>query len=233
MELKLKGLAFERRERTILDGISITVPGNGLTCLLGANGTGKTTLLGILSGELKATSGNYFIDGKNTSAMTRKQLSHYFSVLPQNAPIPPYITVLEMVSLGRFHPRSALGWQLSDEDRLAVNECMELCGMTAFKDRRLDELSGGEQRRAWLAFGLASSKGFLILDETLDGMDPQSKRSFFKLLKQISSKNLGILMASHDLDMIAEFADRIIILSQGRVLFEGTPDSNLKHYCLV
>ena len=230
MELKLEGLSFERRGRTVLDGISATVPGSGLTCLLGANGTGKTTLLGILSGELNATSGRYSIDGRNTATLSRKELSRYFAVIPQNPPIPPYITVGEMVSLGRFQSRAALWWRLTSEDRAVVVECLELCRMTAFKGRRLDELSGGEQRRAWLAFGLAPHKNFLVLDETLDGMDTPTKRSFFQLLKSLSSKNLGILMASHDLDMVAEFADRVIVLSAGRVIFEGVPDSNMSRF---
>ena len=230
MELKLKDLSFDRCGITVLEGISATVPGSGLTCLLGTNGTGKTTLLRILSGELKATSGGYFIDARNAAALSRKELSRYFSVIPQNAPVPPYLTVGEMVGLGRFRPNASLWWHLTAADRVVVNECLARCLMTAFKDRRLDELSGGEQRRAWLAFGLALEKNFLILDETLDGMDWLAKRTFFQMLKGITSKNRGILMASHDLEMVAEFADRVIILSESRVIFEGSPDSNLSRF---
>ena len=230
MELKLEKLSFDWRGRTVLDGISATVPSSGLTCLLGANGAGKTTLLRILSGDLKATSGRYFIDSRNAATLCRKELSRYFSVIPQNTPVPLYITVKEMVGLGRFRSRAALWWHLTTEDRTVVDECLALCLMTAFKNRRIDELSGGEQRRAWLAFGLAPDKNFLILDETLDGMDLLTKRAFFQMLKGIASKNRGILMASHDLEMVAEFADHAIVLSTGRIIFEGAPDSNMSRF---
>jgi ABC-type cobalamin/Fe3+-siderophores transport system ATPase subunit len=230
VELKLEGISFNRRGKTVLEGINATLTDSGLTCLMGINGTGKTTLLRILSGELKASSGRYFIEGKDAVALSRKEISRYFSVIPQNAPVPPYITVGEMVGLGRFRPRSALWWQLTTADRVVVNECLARCLVTSFKDRRMDELSGGEQRRAWLAFGLAPDKNFLILDETLDGLDLPAKRAFFQMLKGIASKNRGILMASHDLDMVAEFADRVIILSEGRVIFEGAPDPNLSRF---
>jgi ABC-type cobalamin/Fe3+-siderophores transport system ATPase subunit len=225
MELKLEKLSFNWRGRTVLDGISATVPSSGLTCLLGANGAGKTTLLRIISGDLKATSGSYFI-----ATLCRKELSRYFSVIPQNTPVPLYITVKEMVGLGRFQSRAALWWHLTTEDRAVVDECLALCRMATYKNRRIDELSGGEQRRAWLAFGLAPDKNYLILDETLDGMDLLTKRAFFQMLKGIASKNRSILMASHDLEMVAEFADHAIVLSAGRIIFEGAPDSNMSRF---
>jgi iron complex transport system ATP-binding protein len=230
VELKLEKLSFDWRGRTVLDGISATVPSSGLTCLLGANGAGKTTLLRILSGDLKATSGRYFVNNRNAATLSRKELSNYFSVIPQNTPIPLYITVKEMVGLGRFQSRASLWWHLTTEDSAIVDECLALCRIAAFKNRRIDELSGGEQRRAWLAFGLAPDKNYLILDETLDGMDLLTKRAFFQMLKGMASKNRAILMASHDLEMVAEFADHTIVLNTGRIIFEGAPDSNMARF---
>jgi iron complex transport system ATP-binding protein len=227
VELKLEGICYERRGKPVLDGIDIAFPTGGLTCLLGTNGAGKTTLIRILSGELKGISGRYCIDGRDAALLSRRELSSYFSVISQNAPVPAYLSVGEMVGLGRFQPGAALRWRLTADDKAVVNECLIRCRLDSLKDRRLDELSGGEQRRVWLAFGLASQKAYLMLDETLDGMDVLAKRAFFEVLKGSASKDHTVLMASHDLEMVAEFADHVIILNCGRVTFDGPPDGDL------
>ena len=228
MELTLQGISYVRREKAILNDVSAVVPDRSLTCLLGTNGAGKTTLLRILSGELKATSGKYFIGDVDASALSQRELARYFAIIPQNAPIPPYLTVREMVGLGRFQPRGSSKWHLSSQDRVNIEACLARCQVDKLGDRRLDELSGGEQKRAWLAFGLAPDKYFLMLDETLDGMDIFVKRTFFHLLKDIASRDKSILLTSHDLDLVNEFADKIIVLIGGKIIFEGPPDSNLQ-----
>jgi iron complex transport system ATP-binding protein len=228
VELTFTRISYVRREKTILSDVSAIVPGRGLTCLLGTNGAGKTTLLRILSGELKSTSGEYFIGDIDASALSQRELAKYFAIIPQNAPIPPYLTVSEMVGLGRFQPRGSSKWHLSSQDRANIDACLVRCQIDKLGNRRLDELSGGEQKRAWLAFGLAPDKKFLMLDETLDGMDIFAKRTFFQLLKDIASRDKSILLASHDLTLVNEFADRIIVLIGGKVIFEGPPDSNLE-----
>jgi ABC-type cobalamin/Fe3+-siderophores transport system ATPase subunit len=228
VELTLKGISFVRHEKTILSDVYASVPGTGLTCLLGTNGAGKTTLFRILSGELKSTSGEYFIDDIDATKLSQRELAKHFAIIPQNAPIPPYLTVREMVGLGRFRPRGSSKWRLSGQDCAKIDACLVRCQMDKFGDRRLDELSGGEQRRAWLAFGLAPDKNFLILDETLDGMDIFVKRTFFRLLRDIASREKSILLISHDLDLVNEFADKIIVLIQGKVVFEGPPCSDLQ-----
>ncbi|OGO31968.1 MAG: hypothetical protein A2Z29_06215 [Chloroflexi bacterium RBG_16_56_11] len=224
----MQGISFVRHDKAVLSDVSATVPARGLTCLLGTNGAGKTTLLRVVSGELKPTSGRYFIDSTDASALSRKELARHFAVIPQNAPIPPYLTVREMVGLGRFKPRGSPKWRVSGQDRAKVDASLSRCRVEGLGDRRLDEVSGGEQRRAWLAFGLVSDKYFLVLDETLDGMDVFGKRTFFELLKDIASRDKSIVLASHDLDLVNEFADKIIVLVGGRVVFEGPPDSDLQ-----
>jgi ABC-type Mn2+/Zn2+ transport system ATPase subunit len=94
----------------------------------------------------------------------------------------------------------------------------------------VEELSGGEQQRVWLAFGLAHAKSFLMLDETLEGMDIIVKRAFFQLLKDIAMEDKGILLASHDLALVTEFADKVIVLNNGTVSYEGPPKENLKYF---
>jgi len=92
----------------------------------------------------------------------------------------------------------------------------------------VEELSGGELQRAWLAFGLAQEKRFLLLDETLDGLDVLAKQSFFSLLKEAAGKDRGIVLTSHDLDQVTEFAGTVIALSGGRVTYSGPPGVDLR-----
>jgi len=231
MILSLEALSFVSHGTTVLSSLTTVIPDNSLTCLVGPNGAGKTTLLRILAGELKATSGRFLIGDTDVAALTQREIAHQVSIIPQDVRPPPYLTVSELVELGRFRPYGALWWRLTEQDRVAVHTCLARCRVDALSKRRVEELSGGEQQRAWLAFGLAQEKRFLLLDETLDGLDVIAKRSFFELLKGVASESKGILLTTHDLDLVTHFADKVIVLSSGRVTYEGPPNANLEH-CL-
>ena len=97
------------------------------------------------------------------------------------------------------------------------------CQIDRLSKRRVEELSGGERKRAWLAFGLAQKKGFLLLDETLDGLGLPAQRSFLRLLKELASEGRGVLLTTHDLDLVTEFADRVVAMGGGSLKYEGPP----------
>jgi len=222
MELNLKALTFFRDKKLVLDSISATIPSACLTCILGTNGAGKTTLLRILCGELKPVNGTFLIGDIDTSARSQKEISKYFSIIPQKTPAPPYLTVSEMIALSRFDPRRALRWTLNNEDKRKISVAIARCRIEEFKDRKVAELSGGEQQRVWLSFGIASEKIFLILDETLDGMDVFAKRAFFLILRELAQEGKGIILATHDLNMVKEYADKTIVLRQGKIVYQGS-----------
>jgi ABC-type cobalamin/Fe3+-siderophores transport system ATPase subunit len=228
MNITLETVTFVRRGARILDGVSMEIPGSGLTCLLGANGAGKTTLLRILTGETLATSGGYFIGDIDASVLSQRELSHHFAVIPQNVAVPQYFSVGELVALGRYVPRRTIWRSLSVRDREVVQSCLAQCQMEPLASRPFEQLSGGEQQRGWLAFGLAQEKEFLLLDETLGGMDFFTRRAFFQLLRQVSRQGRGVLLTSHDLSMVEEFADKVIVLSAGSVSYEGPPQLGLQ-----
>ena len=227
MILSLEALSFVNRGAVILSGVTTVIPDHSLTCLVGPNGAGKTTLLRILSGELKATSGRPLVGDADTPLLPRRDMAHQLSIIPQDVQPPPYLTVSELVQLGRFRPYGAVWRRLSQQDRVAVSTSLARCQLQALSERRVDELSGGEQQRAWLAFGLAQEKRFLLLDETLDGLDTLVKKSSFELLKEVAAEGKGIVLTTHDLDLVTQFADKVIVLTSGKVVYEGPPNADL------
>lgn len=228
--LKLESLSYESRGRALLSSVTTIMPDNALTCLIGANGAGKTTLLRILTGELKPTSGRFLIDDVTADPLSQSEMGRHFSIIPQDVQPPPHLTVLELVTLGRFHPYGALWWRLKDRDRDTISSCLKLCQIDQLSKRRVDQLSGGEQQRVWLAFGLAQEKRFLLLDETLGGLDVLAKVAFFRLLKRIAAEGKAVVLTTHDLELVADFADRVVVLSDGRVTYEGDANVNLRGF---
>ncbi len=227
MILNLEALSFVNRGAVILNGVTTVMPDHSLTCLVGPNGAGKTTLLRILSGELKATSGRLLLGETDTSLLPQGDMAHQVSIIPQDVQPPPYLTVSELVQLGRFRPYGAVWRRLTRQDRVAVNTSLARCQLEALSERHVEELSGGEQQRAWLAFGLAQEKRFLLLDETLDGLDTLVKKSSFELLKEVATEGKGIVLTTHDLDLVTHFADKVIVLTSGKVVYEGPPNADL------
>jgi ABC-type cobalamin/Fe3+-siderophores transport system ATPase subunit len=223
VRLTLEALSLAIHGHAILNGVTGVIPDRSLTCLVGPNGAGKTTLLRILSGELRPTSGRFLIDDTDAFSLDQREKAHHFSIIPQEIQPPPHLTVLELVTLGRFHPYGALWRRLAEQDRAIIQASLMRCQVDRLSKRRVEELSGGEQRRTWLAFGLAQMKRFLLLDETLDGLDLPAKRSFFRLLRELAAEGRGVLLTTHDLDLVTEFADRVVVMSGGRVKYEGPP----------
>jgi ABC-type cobalamin/Fe3+-siderophores transport system ATPase subunit len=224
--LSLEALSFVNHGTAILSSMTAIIPDNSLTCLVGPNGAGKTTLLRILSGDLKATSGRLLVGDTDTSLPSQREIARQVSIIPQDVQSPPYLTVSELVQLGRFRPYGALWRRLSQQDRAAVNASLARCQLEALSKRRVEELSGGEQQRAWLAFGIAQEKRFLLLDETLDGLDVFVKKYSFELLKEVATEGKGIVLTTHDLDLVTHFADKVIVLSSGKVVYEGQPNAD-------
>jgi len=228
--LTLESISYDAQGKALLDGVTLSLPDGTLTCLVGANGAGKTTLLRILAGELRATAGRLLIDQTDAASLTQARIARQCSIIPQDVPPPQHLTVFELVALGRFRPHGAIWWRLKEEDRGIVQACLDLCQIGQLAGRRVDQLSGGEQQRAWVAFGLSQQKRFLLLDETLGGMDVLAKGPFFRLLKQIAGEGKGVVLTTHDLDLVADFADRVVVLSRGRVAYDGSPRADLRHF---
>ena len=221
MSIQVENLSLTVDGQPVLNGVTTTIESNTLTCLLGANGAGKTSLLRILLGETQPTSGRVVLGETELTGVRQRELARHLAAVPQDAGAPPYLTVSELVGLGRFRPDGGLWWRLDEEDRNVVAACLSRCGIEGLATRTVRSLSGGERQRAWVAFCLAQEKGFLVLDEALDALDFMTRRDFFHLLVSVAAEGRGVLLVTHDVGLAREFAGRIIVLSAGSVAYEG------------
>lgn len=221
--LELYGVSFSYGEEAVLKGLSASVAVGEFVCLLGPNGAGKTTLAELITGELSPMEGRVYLDVGDASGKAAEVRRHV-AYLPQDLQDPPFVTVRELVSLGRFNPARSLGWRLGASDRKAVQECIATCLAESFADRPFAQLSGGQKQRVWLAFCLAQQRNFLLLDESLHKIDYSTRDLFFRMLADLADAGKGVVLITHDLQMAARHARRVLVLREGELVYDGPPD---------
>ncbi|MBN2166212.1 MAG: ABC transporter ATP-binding protein [Marinilabiliaceae bacterium] len=193
-------------------------------CLLGPNGAGKSTLLKTLTGYIPPINGNTFINNKNISEYSKRELSKTFSIVFTEKIRIPNMTILEMVSLGRSPYTGFLG-QLKDNDHHIVSESLKLVGIFNLKNNFLHNLSDGELQKVMIAKAMAQNTPVIILDEPTAFLDLPSRIEIMRLLRNLAKeKNKGILLSTHDLDLALQMADRIWLLDKNKQLTAGTPE---------
>jgi iron complex transport system ATP-binding protein len=224
--LELSGVSFSYGEEAVLKGLSVSVAVGEFVCLLGPNGAGKTTLAELISGGLSPMEGRVYLDGGDASCKAAEVRRHV-AYLPQDLQDPPFVTVRELVSLGRFNPARSLGWRLGANDRKAVQECIASCLAEPFADRPFAHLSGGQKQRVWLAFCLAQQRDFLLLDESLHKIDYSTRDLFFRMLADLAEGGKGVVLITHDLHMAARHARRVLVLRGGELVYDGPPDQTI------
>ena len=193
---------------------------------MGLNGAGKSTLMRLIAGELEPYEGRIEIDGGATGAHTSGRARN-IAYLPQDLQDPPFLSVREVVNLGRFNPERSLGWRMSGPDVSLVDEAIARCDMSQLTERQFSQLSGGEKQRAWLAFCLAQQRQFIFLDESLQSLDHHSRNSFFDMLSGLAGQGIGVMIISHDLEMARRVAQRVLVLQTGGLVYDGPPTDNL------
>ena len=221
--IELEGVSFSYGDKAVLKKVSASIARGEFVCLLGANGAGKTTLAQLIAGELPPAEGRIFLNSKDGSTERAKARRH-IAYLPQDLQDPPFVTVRELVSLGRFNPKRSLGWRVSTEDREIAYGCIAKCLMESFADRPFALLSGGEKQRAWLAFCLAQQREFLLLDESLHKIDHSTRDLFFRMLSDLADEGKGVILVTHDLHMAERHARRVLLLRNGELGYDGPPD---------
>lgn len=210
-------------ERLIVDGLQLAIPDGKITALVGANGSGKSTILKTMARILKPQKGVVTLDGKSIFQMQTKEVAKQLAILPQNPVSPEGLTVSELVSYGRFPHQKGLG-SLSLEDRRMIDWALDVTGMTAFSDRPIEQMSGGQRQRAWIAMALAQGTDILFLDEPTTFLDMAHQLEVLKLLERLNrEEGRTIVMVVHDLNHASLYAHHVVAIQQGTVICEGSP----------
>jgi iron complex transport system ATP-binding protein len=226
--LHIDSLVVNYHERLVLRGVSLDVPSGSTTALIGPNGSGKTTLIRAVSGVLPIQGGRVEADGCDLGMLSPLERARRIAVVPQARQLPPAFTAWETVLLGRTPYLNWLG-QLSARDEEAARRAMERTQTLELSERRIGELSGGEQQRVLLARALAQSAPILLLDEPTAHLDLQYQVSLLDLIHSLAKEeNLAVLFALHDLNLTARYADQVALIQQGVLRAVGTPVEVLK-----
>ena len=223
ISLQINRVYFSYFNGLVLHNISLSIRAGEMISLLGPNGSGKTTLIKLISGILKPKQGEIRLDGSNLNRLDRKSIARSLAVVPQQFYIPYAFTVGEIVMLGRI-PFLRAFTNESETDRQSVYDAMELVGISELKERRFDELSGGERQKVMLATALAQEPRLLLLDEPTVHLDITNQVEIMELVKRLHvEQGLTIIAAMHDLNLAALYFDRMVLLKEGKVLADGTP----------
>lgn len=222
--LETKNLTLSYGRTPIINDLYLGIPAEKITTLVGPNGCGKSTLLRGLARLLKPQRGVVYLDGSDISKRSTKAVAKRLGILPQSAIAPEGLTVQDLVAQGRY-PYQNWFQQWSQEDETMVSWALELSGMTEFAERPLDQLSGGQRQRAWAAMALAQNTEILLLDEPTTFLDLAHQIEILDLLTELNkTQSRTIVMVLHDLNQAARYADHLVVIQQGEIYDQGTPE---------
>ena len=210
-------------DRAALTGVDLDVPSGAFHAVLGPNGSGKSTLMRALLGVQPLVSGRVVIGDRPLDAWSRRDLARHIAAVAQSEAMPFPMTVRQLVSMGRYAHLGALQQESSD-DVAAVMDALERCDATGLADRAVQTLSGGELQRVRIARALAQQPHALVLDEPTASLDVGHEMGILELLRAAAACGITVLWITHHLDLAARFAERILLLRDGRVGAEGTPE---------
>lgn len=222
-QLSARNIVAGYDKKVIVNGINLVVPSNKISVIIGANASGKSTLLKTMARLIKPVSGEIVLDGKQIGAIPSKQLAQVLGLLPQSPVVPEGITVSDLVARGRF-PYQTLFKGMDKKDYEAVEEALHIMGITELANRSVDELSGGQRQRVWIAMALAQQTDILLLDEPTTFLDITYQIEILDLLTDLNRKRgTTIAMVLHDINLSARYADYIFAVRNGTLLAQGSP----------
>ena len=235
--LQANDLSFSYGKREAIQRVSLSLHSREVLGLIGPNGSGKTTLLKLLAGILPSPSCPVLYGKRALNSFSRRELSRHITFVSQEMSLSFPFTVREVVALGRtpylgrFAPETA-------QDKIAIETALQETDLSELAERPLATLSGGEQKRAFLARAFAQQANIVLLDEPTSNLDLHYQLQIMKLITQMQTEGRSIIVALHDLTLAARFCSRLILLTSGQLIADGSPEevlteANLSKYFQV
>ncbi len=225
--IQLINVTAKYRDRAVLQQLSLTIKPGEMVGILGPNGAGKSTLFNVVSGLLTPATGTVSLFGADLRKMPPRERAKAIAVVPQELDIPVPYTVGEIVMMGRTVSMGRFA-QPSTHDRQAVERAMVYTDVSDIRHRPLNELSGGERQRAIVAMVLAQEPRIILMDEATSHLDINHRLEIMQLVERLNRESgVTVMMISHDLQMAAEFSQRLIVLHHGQIVADGIPSAVL------
>jgi iron complex transport system ATP-binding protein len=221
--MRIAGLEAGYGREAVLRGVDFSPEPGALTVLAGANGSGKSTLLRVMAGLLPPRAGTVSFGGQALYALPRRARARIVGYFPQTRPVPD-MTARTLIAHGRY-PRLRFAGALTARDRAQIAHAAAVTRTEEFLDENVIELSGGQRQRVYLAMLLAQDTELLLLDEPTAFLDIRAQMDVLEIVADLRRAGKTVVTALHDLQQAFSFADRVALLEEGSVLFEGPPDS--------
>lgn len=221
MDIAVENISFSYNSQPILKDVSLAVQKGQILSIVGPNGAGKSTLLKCMVHLLKPQVGAVYLDGKNIATKNHRELAKAMGYIPQNTMDIFPVTVLETVLMGR---KPHITWDVTDEDFRVVAQVMKFLDIEQLAERPLDQLSGGQKQKVFIARALAQQSPIVLFDEPTSNLDIRHQLEVFAMIKRITQTEgrIGIVVV-HDLNLAARFSDKLVMLKNGSVYATGTP----------
>ena len=224
MEIKAKNIQVGYGDSIVIEEMDIHLKKGEITTVIGPNGSGKSTVLKAITKLLRFQKGTVRLDGRNLLSFSNKELARQIGVLPQCHTAPPDFKVKDLVSYGRM-PYQSFGKKNKEEDDRIVEWAMKATGVYEFREKSIQECSGGEAQRVWIATVLTQQPEMMFLDEPTTYLDISHQLETMRLVKKLNRESgIGVVMVLHDLSQALEVSDRIIVIKKGKKYAEGKPE---------
>ena len=233
IELEMRNVSLGYSRHPVLEDITFKASPGEMVGLIGPNGSGKSTVIKALSRLIRPTAGEILVDGKNIASIPRRELACLVGVVPQLPLLPSTFTAFEIVLMGR-NPHLGLFQSESRRDWAIAREAMVKTSTSPLANRYINELSGGEIQSLLIARVLVQETSAILLDEPTANLDIGRQVEVLDLIKNLCLENsLTVLAALHDLNLAAQYCDRLLLINEGRIHIQGTPaevitDANIK-----
>ena len=224
LKLKIKNLSFYYESIKALENVTFELESGQVLGVIGPNGSGKTTLLKCIHTILRPKSDAVFIDGKDASKLSRRDIAQKIGLVPQGSPVLFPFTVLDVVLMGRIPHLNRFMGKETQRDLEIVEKAMALTDTQHLANRLIDELSGGELQKVIIARALAQEPSILLLDEPTLHLDINHQLEIMELIRELAkNRQLVVILVSHDLNLAARFCDRLLLLNSGKIFAIGPP----------